>query len=223
MNIESATPANNGQRMSAEDRKQQLAAAALRVFSAHGYSGATTREIASVAGVSEAVIFQHFDSKEALYTSILEEKTSRIFSRQWMTAAESFAALKDDESLFQTIAEKITEFAGQSCLVRLILYSALEGHEIVHAFRRRQMLPVFEMLRDYIRVRQSDGAFQPIDASIAARAFFGSLIHHAVIENLFKVESLGVSGETAIRDYTRLALDGLRTNETERNYTADKK
>ncbi len=140
----------SGRRLSAENRKRQLEQAALRVFSERGFSGATTREIANTAGVSEAVIFQHFDSKEELYTSILDDKTSRIFSRKWLTEIQKYVKNKDDERLFEAIAAKIAEFAGQSCLVRLILYSALEGHEIIEEFRRRQMLPVFELLRDYI-------------------------------------------------------------------------
>ncbi len=203
----------SGRRLTAEKRKCQLAQAALRVFSERGFSGATTREIANAAGVSEAVIFQHFDSKEELYTSILDEKTSRIFSRKWLEEMQIHAAKKRDVKLFEAIAAKITEFAEQSCLVRLVLYSALEGHEIIEVFRRRQMFPVFELLRDYIVERQSDGAFQVCDANIAARAFLGAQIYHAVVENLFHGDSLELSNEAAIKNYTRFALDGLRANE----------
>ncbi|RXL62837.1 TetR/AcrR family transcriptional regulator, partial [Citrobacter sp. AAK_AS5] len=60
------------QRLSAPDRQQQLLAAALQVFSRKGFKGATTREIAGAAGVTEAIIFQHFPSKEALYSAVLE-------------------------------------------------------------------------------------------------------------------------------------------------------
>ena len=201
--------------MSAEDRKRQLAEAALRVFSERGFSGATTREIASAAGVSEAVIFQHFDSKEELYASILDDKTSRIFSRQWLAELNEFAECAEDHRLFEAIGAKITEFAEQTYLVRLILYSALEGHEIVREFRRRQMFPVYEFLRDYIIKRQNDGAFQMCDANIAARAFLGAQIYHATAENLFSGESQQFSKETAIKNFACFALDGLRRRDNE--------
>ena len=200
----------SGRRLSAEKRERQLSQAALRVFSERGFSGATTREIASAAGVSEAVIFQHFDSKEELYTSILDEIDEPHIFAEWLEEMQIHAAKKRDVKLFEAIAAKITEFAEQSSLVRLVLYSALEGHEIIEIFRRRQMFPVFELLRDYIVERQSDGAFQVCDANIAARAFLGAQIYHAVVENLFHGDSLELSNETAIKNYTRLALDGLR-------------
>ncbi len=70
------------------DRRSQLIAAALRVFADHGFSGATTRRIASEAGVTEAVIFQHFADKDALYAAILEAKTMDPWAQQWLAELE---------------------------------------------------------------------------------------------------------------------------------------
>ena len=58
--------------MSAADRQHQLLEVALNSFSRRGFKGTTTKEIAAAAGVAEAVIFQHFPSKEALYSAVLE-------------------------------------------------------------------------------------------------------------------------------------------------------
>jgi AcrR family transcriptional regulator len=50
-------------RMNAGDRRRQLLDAALELFSRKGFGGATTKEIAASAGVTEAIIFRHFPSK----------------------------------------------------------------------------------------------------------------------------------------------------------------
>ena len=63
------TPHN---RMSAADRQRQLLEVSMNAFSRRGFKGTTTKEIAATAGVTEAVIFQHFPSKEALYSAVLE-------------------------------------------------------------------------------------------------------------------------------------------------------
>src|SRR5262245_18253437 len=51
-------------RMHGEDRRQQLIDVAIQVFGRNGFSGTKTKDIAAAAGVSEAILFHHFASKE---------------------------------------------------------------------------------------------------------------------------------------------------------------
>src|SRR5919205_265124 len=61
-------------RMCADDRRKQIAEVAMRLFSERGFRGTTTKEIAQAAGVSEAIIFRHFATKDDLYTAIIDYK-----------------------------------------------------------------------------------------------------------------------------------------------------
>ena len=58
-------------RLPAEARRVGIVEAAKPLFARHGFAGTTTRQIARAAGVSEALVFQHFPSKAALYREIL--------------------------------------------------------------------------------------------------------------------------------------------------------
>lgn len=58
-------------RLSAEDRRASILEAATSVFAVHGFRGATTHDIAAAAKVSEALLFQHFATKTALYRAVL--------------------------------------------------------------------------------------------------------------------------------------------------------
>jgi AcrR family transcriptional regulator len=60
-------------RLRSEDRRLAIIEAALQVFSANGFHGATTKALAKAAGVSEALLFRHFPSKEDLYAAIQTE------------------------------------------------------------------------------------------------------------------------------------------------------
>src|SRR2546421_11659687 len=62
----------SGGRMAAEERRLQIAQVAMRLFSERGFRGTTTKEIAQAAGVSEAIIFRHFTTKDDLYTAIID-------------------------------------------------------------------------------------------------------------------------------------------------------
>lgn len=53
------------------ESKDRILAAAARVYSEHGFRGATTRRIAEAAGVNEVTLFRHFKSKEALLAQAL--------------------------------------------------------------------------------------------------------------------------------------------------------
>lgn len=53
------------------ETRQRILQAALEAYGKRGFRGATTRSIASLAGVNEVTIFRHFGSKQALLTEAL--------------------------------------------------------------------------------------------------------------------------------------------------------
>ena len=61
-------------RMHAEDRHRQLLRSAIDCFARNGFGGTKTKDIAAAAGVSEAILFRHFATKEDLYHAILDMK-----------------------------------------------------------------------------------------------------------------------------------------------------
>jgi AcrR family transcriptional regulator len=59
-------------RLASEDRRKAIVEAVRGVFAENGFHGTTTRELAKTAGVSEALIYKHFPSKQFLYMAMLE-------------------------------------------------------------------------------------------------------------------------------------------------------
>ncbi len=57
-------------RLSSDERRQAILDAAIPLFVEQGFRGVTTRLLAQKAGVSEALLYQHFPSKEALYAEV---------------------------------------------------------------------------------------------------------------------------------------------------------
>lgn len=66
-------PSKPRRRLSAQDRKDSIARAALPLFARKGLHGVTTRELADACGVSEALIFRHFPTKEAMFNEMLHQ------------------------------------------------------------------------------------------------------------------------------------------------------
>jgi AcrR family transcriptional regulator len=68
-------------RMPAAERREVILAAAEETFARCGYHGASLDDVAHAAGVSKALIYEHFDSKRSLHASMLDAHAAEIFRR----------------------------------------------------------------------------------------------------------------------------------------------
>jgi AcrR family transcriptional regulator len=68
-------------RLTAPERKQAILDAAMKVFSRGGYHGSSIDQIAQAAGISKALIYDHFPSKRELHGSLLEAHVGELFGR----------------------------------------------------------------------------------------------------------------------------------------------
>jgi len=206
-------PVAGGARMAGEERRLQILCIAVRLFSQRGFRGTTTKEIAQAAGVSEAMVFRHFATKQELYAAILDHKACA--GEQFQDPREMLeeaVRLKDDRAVFETLAFKALEHHEHDPeFQRLLLYSALEEHELAQMFWGRTVLQVYDFLGHYIRERQQDGAFRDVSPSFVVRALLGMIIHHSLNNNLWDKQRtlINISNEQAAREFTNILLSGI--------------
>lgn len=192
-------------RISAAARKASIIRSAAAIFGEKGFNGTKTREIAARAEVSEALIFRHFPSKEELYTAILAEESPLPGLRKRI---ETLAEQRKDVEVFTVIAETIVGGAPDQNLMRLILFSALESHELSDMFFQNHIRHFYDVLASYIEQRIEDGAFQPVPTLVAARAFMGMLIYHRLLTVLFRAP-LTQEPKDIVHTFVTVFLDGL--------------
>jgi TetR/AcrR family transcriptional regulator len=199
--------------MAGDERREQLCKIAMRLFSERGFRGTTTKEIANAAGVSEAVIFKHFSNKDELYAAILDHKAcSQPFIDPFIEIAEKIEA-KDDFGVFYGMAlNALNKHKNDSDFLRLMLHSALEGHELARVFFENFITRIYDFLGSYIRQRQADGAFREVEPRVVVRAFIGMFTHHSLHNILWDKEQklLKISNEEAAREFATILLDGIR-------------
>ncbi len=200
-------------RLRAEVRKAEIIDAAASLFAAKGFNGTKTREIAGQARVSEALIFKHFPSKEDLYAAILAEESPvpRLIYR-----VKELARGRKDEGVVRAIADTIIGGAPDAELMRLILFSALENHELSDMFFHNHIRVFYDVLAGYIQQRIDEGAFRKVSPIIAARAFMGMLIYHRLLTVLFRAD-IPHSSQEISGTLVTLILDGLRAGESPRS------
>jgi AcrR family transcriptional regulator len=68
-------------RLSGEERRVAILDSALAVFAERGYHASSIDDIAREGGVSKALIYEHFSSKQQLYAELLEQHAGELFER----------------------------------------------------------------------------------------------------------------------------------------------
>jgi AcrR family transcriptional regulator len=196
------------ERLSGEERRQQIVDAAIGLFSRKGFRGTTTREIAEAAGISEAMIFKHFATKQELYSAIIEAKSE---TEELLASAARAASRKDDPGVFRSVGLKMMEQTEKDpSLMRLLLFSALEGHELSDIFFESRVKRLHEFLSNYIHARIEEGAFRPVDSLVAARGFIGMTVHYLLIHELFGVKRPPRSSpEEVVQTFVSMFLKGI--------------
>src|SRR3954466_14803070 len=94
-------------RLSSDDRKRELIRAAIDLFSKHGFSGTRTKDIAAACGVSEAILFRHFATKEDLYHAILDTHEAAAGKDEWLAEMQVMADRRDDLGFIRCMLAQI--------------------------------------------------------------------------------------------------------------------
>lgn len=198
--------ADAGKPASPEETRERILTAAREVIGHKGKRGATTREIADVAGVNEATIFRHFGTKEALIVAVAQHFCG-------------FVALRDTASqLHGDIAEDLAEI-GLTMLGRMesqmdmIRWSLVEQEYEASIFATtawRPQIAILEVVGEFMQRRIAQGELRG-DPKKLAMTFMGLIFMHVLARKKFSSSELYEGGnEAAVRFYVDVFLNGVR-------------
>ena len=192
-----------------ERRADQIVRQATDLFSRDGYRQVTVKQLANACGVTEAALYRHFGSKEEIYNAVLDKVEERLTDERLF---DDLRGEMDIEKLLKVLADHILTFYRENAdICRLLLYSALEGHE--KAGR------VFDFVRGkYLKflIRSLDGLYKADrivkkNNEITARCFIGMVFDCALGFSLWK----GMQGrihdpEKVIANNVPIYVNGLK-------------
>jgi len=108
-------------RLKAPQRREQLISVATRLFAERGYEATTTAAIAEAAGVTEPILYRHFDSKQGLFVAIVREM-SELTLRHWRQLT---AGVDDPAEAIRRIARQFPEHVAQLSDAYHVIHGAL--------------------------------------------------------------------------------------------------
>jgi AcrR family transcriptional regulator len=156
----------------AQDRHQRILDAALQVFSHRGYRDASVDEIADAAQTSKGGVYFHFPNKETIFLALLQRTARRLLEKiEEAAASVSDPVAKADVALLTVLRT----FARHRALARLFMVEALGAGREFHQRMAELRNDFIMIVKRHLDRAIAEGAIEPIDTEIAARAWFGSL------------------------------------------------
>lgn len=174
-------------RLKAAERKASILAVAKVLFADKGYHGVSVDEIASRLGVSPAVLYRHFSSKEALYEAVLNEIACH--------REDYMPAVLQDTGDFGSFLRRMTRVYVSSVArdpdyLRMELLSVLEGGPAERQFFENRWKPFSDYIEFGLRelAREREGTMPVIDGKVASLLFQGMIREALVAKCISKVE-----------------------------------
>ena len=197
-------------RLPAAERRRALVETAVRLFGESSYRGTTTAEIARAAGVSEPILYRHFDSKLRLYLAALDH-VWELARASWET---TLAGAGDACAAVETISrEHMTARSPKVQLAELWVQGLTEAaeNEELRRHLRVHMHEVHDFVAAMFRRGQEEGVIAPgRDPDAEAWIFLAGGLLGMVGRRI------GVLGDDDLDAIREARLSWLRAGEPER-------
>lgn len=190
-----------------EERRREILETAACVFARHGFRGATTKRLAEAAQISEALLYKHFSSKRELFAAVLSQMAESDSSENPL--APDCCQLDDEDFLAHLAGRLHRHFARQPEKLRILLFSALQGHELSSEYFKIQVRKYYDALIERIEAGKTSGLYRQMPAAQAARAFIGMVHYHMMIQVLFEDPIIAPQADMG-RLFAQIFLNGIR-------------
>ena len=182
-------PLHSKHKLTATDRRSQILAAAMEVFGEHGFHGTPTKELARRAGVSEALVFQHFPTKDALIAAILDHVG---FEDRIQTMETHLSQIPARDALLKIAEHLLTNLRDNPTTFRVVFFGLMETPHLAGQFYQKFLSRLLALeTRLFERAYQERGgsaAAAAVDPAIVARSFHGSLMFYNMAGVIVRVE-----------------------------------
>ena len=174
-------------------KKEVILQSAIKLFGTNGFEGTSVRDIATDASVNVAMINYYFGSKEKLFESVVEHRTSflrGVFS-ELVTNQKLSPIEKIDFMIDQFIERKFSDAKFSRLLHREL---SLELRPQMRSAISNILLRNIDSVKTIIRNGIKDGVFQPVDVELTVTTVLGT-IHYLLTSDTMCQKILGKKEE----------------------------
>src|ERR1700739_3933826 len=124
--VKIGTASNNEPRTQAQDSRDEILKAAMRLFASRGFHETSMSEVAREARVSKALIFWHFKTKEELFVAVL----NRLLEPYFIDFAEEAAVMSERAQIEKLVELYLSFVRDNASSVRFFLAQMLHDQKL---------------------------------------------------------------------------------------------
>ena len=168
------TTAAPGLEVRREARRQRLLAAALSLFSEHGFHDTSVDHVVALARTSKSAFYEHFESKEECCRVLLEQEGGALISAVRAAAAEG---ADHRERTRLGIGAFVRTCARRSSVARLLLVESVGLSDAIESVRHGLHAQFAELVEGEVRHAQAagDAGLDGVDPALYGRVVVGAV------------------------------------------------
>lgn len=176
-------------RRRAADRPKEIIAAALEVFSEHGFTRARLDDIARAAGVSKGALYLYFETKQDLFKAVVQDA---IEPRLLKIRTGAGTEIPFDEAARLGVGVLVSAIQSNPRIggvLKLIVAESRNLPELALIWHQTVITPLLSLISDIIRRGQRSGEVRSGDPELFAMGLLGPLVLGLLWRETF--ESIG--------------------------------
>lgn len=185
---------------------KKILKSAFQMFSAKGYAGTSTKEIAGNAGVSEVTLFRHFGSKDSLFKETLEYYS---FIPEFKKLLPTLIPMDIYSALLKIAFNFLKTLKEKKPLIKILLSESDRYPENIKDVHLKGITQINEMLIDFIKLKEY--ALRTDNAGEIATSFWGMLFAYFITEEILFSSVIDLeSAEDILKIKIDLFLNGIK-------------
>lgn len=193
-------------RQQAEERREQILDAALSMFSAKGFAGASIRDIARQAGVTEGLIYHYFENKEQLMHACWKERTWRAHLERILANAEGMAV---SDVLHALVSDFLQTLYENAPAIRMCTAETQHNPEMA-AFFLQKIEDNQRLIVDFLHARQAAGEIRAgVDVDTASGLLMGCAHSLFLLYNHLDQDAWNLLVERFVRSGVEVIMQGI--------------
>ncbi len=152
-----------------EQIRTRVLHSALRLFAAKGYEGATTKDIATSAGVAEGTLFRYFPTKKSLLVEVATNGWVEILT-ELLTELSEMGSYK---AVAQVMRRRMLRMRENSDLLRVCFIEAQFHPELRERIQAEVIVKMTDVAEAFFQTAMDRGIYRPMNPKIVAQVFLG--------------------------------------------------
>jgi AcrR family transcriptional regulator len=168
-----------------DDRREVLQTAALHEFFERGFAAARMDDIARRAGLSKGTLYLYFDSKEALFTSLIETFALPNVERIEM-AARAAGGARNAIHAVMALAPSLVRESVVPLIAKILIADAPAFPDMATTYRKTVVERVLAVFTNILKDAHEAGEIEVSDPELTARLIVAPIFFSAMWRVVFE-------------------------------------